>query len=183
MRTAVTMRRFPGAILLGLLASLAAHAAAFGDGHVAGGSFHDALVAGALAGLAGLLVAFGTWAWIGAGRQAEGSVLAARLESRLPGPLALAASAGVWLTLVESVEAGPRHAEPLPVLILSVAAAAALVYALAVGIVRLLAGIAVAIRRTPFVPRAPLRARRAHAFVFATTARRAGRRFVRPPPR
>jgi hypothetical protein len=178
----VNTRRIPGAILLGLLASLVAHAAAFGDSHAAGGAFHEPLVAAAQATAVGLFVGFAALAWIGAGRHADGSVLASRLEARLPGPVALAAASTVWLALAEMLE-GPHAGAPPLTLALSLAAAAALVYALAVGVVRFLAGVAVAIRRTTFSPRAPRRHRGAHAVIVATPSGHAGRRFARPPPR
>jgi hypothetical protein len=178
----VNTRRIPGAILLGLLASLVAHAAAFGDGHAVGGAFHDPLVAAALAAAVGLFAGFAAMAWIGAGRHADGSVLASRLEARLPRPVGLAAASAVWLATAEMLEGAHLGAPPLT-LALSLAAAAALVYACAAGIVRLLAGIAVAVRRTTFAPRAPRRLRRAYAVVHATPAGRTGRRFARPPPR
>ena len=179
---AVNTRRIPGAILLGLLASLVAHAAAFGDGHAVGGAFHESLATAALAAGVGLFVGFGALAWIGAGRHAEGSVLASRLEARLPRPVGLTAASTVWLSVGEMLE-GPHLGAPALTLALSVAAAAALVYVLAVGIVRLLAGIAIAIRATTFAPRVPFRTRRAYVLIVAAPSGHAGRRFARPPPR
>ena len=79
------LREFPGALALGLLASLGAHTALYGSSHEMGGAFHSELVSVAVAALGGLLVAFGALAWTGSRHAADGSVLAARLTGRLPG--------------------------------------------------------------------------------------------------
>ncbi len=50
-KTVVTLRKAPGALALGLLASLAAHAPLYGGGHAMGGTYHALILQAALAGL------------------------------------------------------------------------------------------------------------------------------------
>ena len=160
------LRGFPGALALGLLASLVAHTALYGSSHEMGGAFHRELVTVALAALGGLLVAFGALAWTGSRHAADGSVLAARLTGRLPGlaprprrhrpvlrrrraPGARARSGG---------SAGPwsRRSSPRRPLLLALARAA----------IKALAGAIVAIARPAYATRTPFWLRRA-APVFA----------------
>ena len=174
-------REAPGALALGLLASLLAHAAEYGGGHSMGGSYHGALVAaGVVAGLGSALAA-GALAWAGAGRILEGSILAVRLRLHLPRWPAVAAAAALWFALAEHL--APQHDAASPILLIAgLAIAAWLVLALARGALSILATIAIAVRKTRFSPRAHARllrllpAPRAHALLRAT------RRYARPPP-
>jgi hypothetical protein len=177
----VTLRTLPGALVLGLLASLAAHTAVYGSGHLVGGSYHDLLLAQAALGVAGMLALAAALAWAGAKHIADGSVLAARLTERLPALRGLAPVTAGWFLLIEHLE--PRHGGA-PALSISVCLllAAALLLALARGFLGLLAAAVFAVfqsRHAMRVPEwrvygAPVPRRTRPAF--------AGRRFVRPPP-
>ncbi len=57
-RTHVTLRKVPGALALGLLASLAAHATLFGGEHAMGGGYHALLMQSALCGALSLHALF-----------------------------------------------------------------------------------------------------------------------------
>lgn len=107
--------RFAVSVLLGFPAALIAHTVAFGDGHVAGGSSHAALIDAAIActvvGTAGVLAA--------ALRRANGTPYL--------GTVALAA--GAALAALEASES--PHAIPIAVCIAALAFSAALIYAAA----------------------------------------------------
>ncbi|MGA8535756.1 MAG: hypothetical protein WB615_16740, partial [Candidatus Tumulicola sp.] len=105
----MTVRGIPGALALGLLASLLAHAALYGGHHAMGGAYHDALSELAGAGGAGFAVLLAALAWTGSRVAADGSILAARLGSRLPAIGPVAAAAGLWFALAERIE--PRHGD------------------------------------------------------------------------
>ena len=176
----MTLRKVPGALALGLLASLAAHAALYRGEHAMGGSYHSLLVQTAVTFSVSLLVFFGALARSGS-CAADGSVLAARLRDRLPALLGILPAAMFWYVAAETIE--PHHvpASPLVVLV-SLAAAAWVVLCLARGIVGALARVAIAMRRAAFSPRAPSWSRRPHSQPIRRRPLRAYRRFVRPPP-
>ena len=83
-KTAVALRKVPGALAVGLLASLAAHTALFGGSHAMGGAYHELFLQAALTIVVGACLLFASLAWSGAKSTADGSVLAARLCSRFP---------------------------------------------------------------------------------------------------
>ena len=107
MVTTVKPRQLPGLAILGLLASLIAHAASYGGNHELGGAYHATLELLALVGAGAFAASIGAFAWLGARRYAEGSILAAALRPLVPSPGALAVSAGLWFGLIESLE--PEH--------------------------------------------------------------------------
>lgn len=104
----MSLRHLPGALILGLLASLAAHTAAFGSGHTEGGAYHALVTTLALAGAGGALLAALTAAFGTGGTCAQGSVLAARLSTWIPNAPLVAVSGTAWFALIESTE--PSHA-------------------------------------------------------------------------
>jgi hypothetical protein len=164
-----------------LLASLIAHTALYGGEHAMGGTYHELLLQVAAAGSVGFAALLGALAWTGSRGTSDGSILGARLASRLPGLGPLAAAAGAWFALGEHVEASHSGAGLLLTAAFLVAAAWSLL-ALARGAVRLLAGAVIAIFRSPFAARVPVRVRLTRP---APTARRRPllrRRFARPPP-
>jgi hypothetical protein len=176
----VTLRKVPGVLALGLLASLAAHGALYRGEHAMGGSYHSLLVQAAAALSVSLLVLFGALAWSGS-RAADGSVLAARLRDRLPNAFWILSAAAFWYTAAEAVE--PHHVPASPVVVLvSLTIAAWVVLFLARGIIGALARAAIALLRSPFSPRAPSWRRRPRLQPKRRRAPRAYRRFVRPPP-
>jgi hypothetical protein len=182
MVTIVRLRQFPAVAILGLLASLAAHAASYGGDHQAGGAYHTTLLLLALAGVGGFVVSLGALAWIGARRQADGSILAAALRPLVPPVAALAVSASLWFLMIESLE--PTHVwhASVALVTLLLVAASLLINLASRALVRAIAAIVVAIARAPFLRRPVCYRRR---FAHRSSARRTCfvyRRFVRPPP-
>lgn len=177
----MALRKFPGALAFGLLASLAAHTVLYGGEHAMGGSYHALLVQAALAGAVGLLIFFGALAWSAAPFAAEGSILAARLTDRLPGFGPSLGAAAFWFALAEAVE--PQHAgAPALATILCLAVASWLVGALARAIVAALANLVIAVTRPVFASRTPSWTRRPQPQPPARRAPFARRLFARPPP-
>ncbi len=177
----MTPRKVPATLILGLLASLAAHAALFGRGHAMGGGFHAVLVQLALTGALCLLAFFGALAWNGSQGAADGSIVAARLRARLPGLGTLFAGTLAWYAAAEALE--PHHASvSLVVTGVAVAGIAWLVLQLARAIVTIVAGAVIAVCRAAFSPRATSRHRRPRQHLIARRAPIARRRFARPPP-
>ena len=108
-KTPVTLRKVPGALALGLLASLMAHGGLYGGEHAVGGNYHGLLLQAAFAGAVGLFGFFALLALRAArGRAVTGSVLAARLTERLPGYGMLCIAATAWYATAECLE--PHHA-------------------------------------------------------------------------
>lgn len=177
----MALGRFPGALVLGLLASLIAHAALFQGDHAMGGPYAGALSEIALAGCAGLLAFLGALACLGSKNAADGSIVTHRLRAYLPSLPATIATAGCWYLFGESLE--PAHAAlPALVAVLALALAAWIVSLLARALIAFLVEVAFAIDRSPFASRTPVWARRAVVvpLVRQTPLRR--RRFARPPP-
>ncbi|HEY6485131.1 MAG TPA: hypothetical protein VIX83_01960 [Candidatus Cybelea sp.] len=178
----MALRKVPGALTLGLLASLLAHAGLYGGGHSMGGDYHALLIQLALASGLSLAVFYGLLAWDGARAAVNGSVLAARLASRFPGFGTLLVAATVWYAVAELVE-GQHHAGiPWIAIPIALAAAAWLLQRLGRFGLAVLAGAIVAITGTSFAPRTPTWSR----FTAQTTPVRpvlwVRRRFARPPP-
>jgi hypothetical protein len=182
MVTIVRLRQFPAVALLGLLASLAAHAASYGGSHEAGGAYHTALQLLAVAGVGAFVVSLAALAWLGVRRRADGSVLAASLRPLVPPVAALAISASAWFAVIESLE--PSHAwhASFVLVALFLVAASVLINLAGRALVRAIAAFAVAIARAPFARRPVCYRRR---FASCSSARRTlvvYRRFARPPP-
>jgi hypothetical protein len=170
----------PGAVALGLLASLLAHAAVYGGDHAQGGSYHDAYFSLAIAGAACFALVLGYLALAG-GHCCMGSILAARLARLLPPLPLLTAAASGWFALGESIEG--RHPTAAMWLIATALAAASAVLRLLAGLfIRAIGAIAVAVLTRAFAPRLP----KAHRFftppLRVRDAAYLGRRFARPPP-
>ncbi len=175
-------RELPGALALGIPAAIVAHMLLFGQSHQLGGSLQDLFLSGALAAALGGLVFFGSLALAATRFQCGGSILAARLSSRLPGIVPLAGATGFWYALIEAAE--PRH-EGLPLLavVAALACAAVLIFFIARAAVRWLAHIAVVFCTLAFAPRALAFApRRYERRAFGKGRIAASRRFARPPP-
>ncbi len=176
----VRTRGLPGALALGLLASLVAHAAAFGDGHSQAGAYHNVFLGLAAFGLTAL--AAGVFACaLRSGCCRDGSVLAARLAGFIPGKRLLVLSSVGWFALGESLE---RAHAPAPLLLLAalIAAAVLVIRALAIVLLRAIAAIAIAILRVPFAPRLPVRAHRLRRPAPRRRAAILRRPVTRPPP-
>ncbi len=182
MVTNVRPRQLPGLAILGLLASLIAHTASYGGNHELGGAYHSTLELLALVGAGAFAASLVAFAWLGARRHADGSILAAALRPLIPSGAPLAVSASLWFGLIESLE--PEHLwhASLLAVALCLIAASLLVAFLASAVVRAVAAIVLAIAREPFVRRPVCYRRR---FAHRSSARRAVfvyRRFARPPP-
>lgn len=175
------LRKVPGFLALGLLASLGAHAALYGNEHVVGGAYHGTLLTLALVSLACGAIGLAGLAWAGARHAADGSILAARLTDRLPGLVPLVCSTVGWYSLVEATE--PQHsASALPFTVLCLIATAWLARGLAQCAIRAVAGAIFAIARAPFAARRPLWLRTRRTFLVAAPRPLLRRRYARPPP-
>ncbi len=177
----MTLRKVPGALALGLLASLAAHATLFGGEHAMGGGYHALLMQSGLCGALSLTLFFGGLAWTEAGRTSDGSVLAARLRERLPAVGWILPATVLWYSLAEAVE--PHHAGvPLVTVVLVLVVAAWLIHLLARGILDVIAGAIIAAPRFSFAARAPSWKRRVRVQPVRRSPLWSRRRFARPPP-
>ncbi len=177
----VSLRELPSALVLGLLASLAAHAAIFGGEHAMGGTYNGLLVQLALLGSLGMGVAFAAVAWGGAGRLVDGSVLAARIGERLPALPNLFAATCFWFELGERIE--PEHAAAsLLITLLCLVVSAVLLGVAARLTLRLLVGATFAVSRQPFLGRIPAWVRRTRQRPITLRSPLLRRRFARPPP-
>ena len=182
MVTIVRLRQFPAIAILGLLASLVAHTASYGNNHEAGGTYHSALILLALGGAGALAVGVAALAWFGVRRHADGSILACALRPLVPPVAALAVSASLWFAAIESLE--PDHAWHASFILVAffLIAASLLINMASRALVRAIAEIVVAIARAPFARRPVCYRRR---FTHRSSARRTDfvyRRFARPPP-
>ena len=177
----MTLRGIPGALVLGLLASLVAHSALYGGGHAMGGAYHSWFLELATAGCFGLLASIAALAWTGSRAAADGSVLAARLSQCLPTGWMVLGAAGLWFALGERIEA--RHADPNVIITAAVLAVAVwIVSAVARWCVRFLARAAIAIGRAAFAQRSPQWLRRSAPPPMERRSPLLRRRFARPPP-
>jgi hypothetical protein len=176
----VKLRQFPGALALGLLASLGAHTALYGGSHEMGGAYHGELVTLALAALGGLIVAFGALALTGR-HAADGSVLASRLAKLLPGIAPVLISTAVCFALGERIETQHAVAGFWP-MVAALVVSAALVFGLARAAIKTLADAVVAISRPVYHDRTPRWVRRAAPAFALARAPSLRRRYARPPP-
>ncbi len=179
--TQVKLRGLPGALVLGLLASLVAHTLAYGDSHAQAGPLHTAFYGLAAFGLLALTVWALALAATRAGAYRDGSILAAHLARYCPGKTMLALASVGWFTLGESLE--PAHAPAAFLLIAAALVAAVLgVRALARLLLRTIAAIAIAIVSSPFAPRRSLRVRTRRAPAPRPQPGVLRRPVTRPPP-
>lgn len=177
----MSLRQLPGALILGLLASLIAHTAGFGSSHTEAGAYHELLSTLAFAGAGGLLVAAICAAFGHCGRCVQGSILASRLCSWIPGTGAVALAGGIWFSFIESLERGHGPASFISIALAMLVAALALRF-IAVLTARALATCAIVIVRVAIAPRTVFSPRRYEtpAIVTPHLARRV---VTRPPPR
>ena len=177
----MTLRKVPGTLALGLVVSLAAHAALYGGEHSVGGAYHALLLQAATGGLIGLVFLLGSLAWSGAKHASDGTILATRLGERLPSLGGLAASGSLWYLLTELAE--PHHTGvATPAVAVALAVAAALVALLTRTAVRAVAVVIFAVARPGFSTRTPSWTRRPGAAPLVRRPGYARRRFARPPP-
>lgn len=175
------LRELPGALILGLLASLLAHTVSFGGEHAAGGPFHDALFSLAWAGGLGFALLLGLAAWLNAGHYAQGSILASRLTPFIPRAATVVAFAAPGFFAIESLES-PHAGVALGAILAALAVASLALSLLARIFVRAIADIAFAVASHPFAARLPIYVRRASSAPRGRSTRFVYRRFARPPP-
>ena len=177
----MTLRKLPATLALGLVAALAAHAGLFRDGHAMGGAYAGLLLNMACLAAAGLFAILATLLISRVGFAADGSVLASRVEGRLPGALALFVATSFWFVLGESLE--PQHAAPsLLLTILALALFACVVWMATRAVVRWVADVVFAIARALYAAREVVRPRVFQPLAIARLAPSLRRRFARPPP-
>lgn len=177
----MTVRKLPGCIVLGLLASLTAHAALYGGEHSIGGVYHGLVMRFALAAALALVALVAAFAWIESGNSSEGSVLAARLRERLPGFVGILAAAAMWYAGIEAME--PHHAGASGIaLIVALAAASYAALFGARAVAGALARAVITIFRASSSPRQPLWHRRQPGRLVPRRSFLTRRRFARPPP-
>ncbi len=175
------VRELPGAFALGLLASVLGHSAAYGNGHTMGGPYHSLLIALVDAGVGAFVLAAIALAWSCAGRCLDGSVLAARLATCLPGiPLLGLATTG-WYCLFESIE-GAHADDPLLLIALALGLAVVVVHAAATAAIAAVAKLVLAIFRNAFVQRTRVWLSCFELPVFVSRIATSRKLFVRPPP-
>jgi hypothetical protein len=180
-RTTFDLRRLPAALGLSLPAALLAHLATFGNQHAAGGASHGALLALGASLVAGALTAGWLLAWSGTKATADGSVLAERLGRFVPSFVQLLVA--VWATfgMIEWLE--PQHGQLLAPLVLpALAITVWLARVVVVGLLRVLAAIAVAIASGELRAPAPFALRFIDATPLAVRAPLRGRLVARAPP-
>jgi len=177
----VNLRRFPGALALGLLASLIVHAVIYGQGHAMGGAYNEVLRPMALAAVGGFAVVIGALAWLAAGRCSDGSVLATRLGAAVPSLGLLSVSAYGWFALAEVVEGNHPVTPFIAAPAISIVVAWLLLFILRAAL-RLLAAIVVAIFANAFASRTPVWSMRFAPTPVVSTSLHRARRFARPPP-
>jgi hypothetical protein len=177
----VKVREFPGALALGLLASLGAHTALYGSSHEMGGAYHEEFITMALAALGGFLVAFGALAWTGSRHSADGSVLAARLLHRLPGIAPVLVATALCFAAGERLE--PQHAgASVWALVAAIVASAWLVVFLTRTAIKALAEAVVIFSAPGYAQRKPMWLRRSAPVFAVAPAPSLRRRYARPPP-
>jgi hypothetical protein len=177
----VKLQELPGALILGLLASLLAHMVSYGGAHATGGVHHEALVSLAFAGAVGFGLLLGLIGWFNARGLAEGSVLASHLRPLLPAPATLFAFATFSFFAIEAVEG--QHAQlPVALVLAALLAATLAIWKLALVLVRAIAHVVFELASEPFVKRRPAYLRRFNRTARISGARRSYRRHARPPP-
>jgi hypothetical protein len=178
---AVTLRKIPAALALGLVAAFVAHAGLFGGQHAMGGSYDGLLTDLACFGAVGLATLAAAATLAGVRFAADGSVIAARIERHLPGLFPVVVSTVAWFALGEGLESA--HAVvALPLAIVALALAAFLVLAVTRAVVRWIAAVAIAIARAILVDLRPAVSFAPAPLAVAPRNPFFRRRFARPPP-
>ncbi len=147
------LRELPGALILGLLASLLAHTLSYGNNHAEAGAYHAILASLAIAAGLGFGVAITLLAASGSHGASDGSILARRLSVLIARTPAILGTAMAWFVVIESVEPAHGSASPI-VLAIALIAASALMRILARCVTRTIADLAIAIDAPHFAGRA-----------------------------
>ncbi|MGA8797376.1 MAG: hypothetical protein WB526_09995 [Candidatus Cybelea sp.] len=174
------LRRLPGALTLGLLAAFASHALVYGNGHVMGGAYADALRSLAAAAVTALAAFWTAIAWVSRGRVSNGSILACSMASVMPSVFSVIVAASGWFYFVESVESG-HSAPPSALIVGALVIAGGAVTFLSRAVLRALAKIVFAMKSGGFKRRSPWTPV-ADTSVSLEPVARTWRLFSRPPP-
>lgn len=175
------MRRFPGALALGLLVAILAHTVLYGNDHAIGGSYNAILRALATMAVTAFIAFWLAFCLMSRGRLCQGSVLKAGISAVLPSLSGLSAAAFGWFWLAESLEDGHAWA-PRGWIILALLASSALVRLLAFAALRALAKVAFAIECGGFKGRSPAWVLTAARPNLSEPLAQVLRLFSRPPP-
>ncbi len=175
------MRRFPGALALGLLAAFLAHTVVYGNDHIMGGFYGAALRTFALAVVFGLVVSWLVICLASRRRLCQGSVLTANIRQLVPSFTGLFAASFGWFWLAEALEDGHAWA-PTGYIVLALFLAAALIRLLAFVGLRALAKIAFLCESGNFNDRIPSWTALTDRPAVQAPVARALRLFSRPPP-
>ena len=175
------LRRLPGALTLGLLAAFASHALVYGNGHVMGGAYGDALRSLAAAAVTALAAFWTAIAWVSRGRVSNGSILASLMASVMPSVFSVIVAASGWFYLVESVESG-HSAPPSALIVGALVIAGGAVTLLSRAVLRALAKIVFAMNSGGFRRRSPAWTHAADTSVSLEPVAHTWRLFSRPPP-
>jgi hypothetical protein len=175
------MRRFPGALALGLIAAFLAHTVAYGNDHVMGGSYGTLLRGLAWAAALGLGAFWFAICLASRGRLCNGSVLSASIRHFFPSWAGVLAASFGWFWLAESVEDGHVWA-PTVCIVLALLLAVVAIRLVALAALRALAKIAFLSFSGAFENRAPSWIRFVDRPIVSIPIVRALRLFSRPPP-
>lgn len=179
--TTVTLRKFLGALALGLPVAILAHLLSFGGGHTLGGSAHELVIDLSLAAACASMAALISGAILISAGRSQGTIVAQRLSAFLPGPGLIFALATAWFAAIETPEAGHRFS--IALVVLAILVASLTIRALVGCIVRFVSELAVFIRTNPFANRPNVLRLIFAAPQAAMLCPVVATRFSRPPPR
>lgn len=179
--TPVKLRGLPGALALGLLASVLGHMAGYGNEHTMGGAYHGMLLVLADVGVGSFLLAAAAVAVAGAGRATEGSILAARLADWVPDVPMLALATVGWFSITEAVEGTHPRGDTILV-VLALVVAMFVVRGIVRAIITTISKLAITINCAEFAPRSYAPLRRFERPLSLQSSVHSRRLFARPPP-
>lgn len=175
------LRKLPGALALGLLASVLGHAAGYGNGHAMGGAYHETFLTLAYAGVGIFVLAALAVALAFAGAAAEGTIVASRLRSWIPGIGLLAVATSGWFAVAEAIEGSHATGTSLTIVVALLIAIFA-VRAFALAVIAIISSIAIAIDAAAFAPRSYQRYLSLDRPLAVPSIAHTRRLFARPPP-
>ena len=178
---AVKIRGLPGALALGLLASVIGHAAGYGNAHPMGGAYHGTLLALAFAGVGIFVLAALAVAVASAHVAPDGTVVAARLRRWVPGTGVLALATTGWFAVAEAIE-GAHATGPSFIIVFALLAAIVAVRVFALAVISVVSSVAIAIGVPAFALRVYAHGASFERPLSLATAVHSRRLFARPPP-
>ena len=175
------LRGLPGALALGLLASVIGHAAGYGNEHAMGGPYHGTFLTLAYAGVGVFLLAALAVAVASAGAAAEGTIVATRLRRWIPDTGVLALATSLWFGVAEVIEGSHATGTSLAIVAALLIAIVA-VRAFALAVIAVISSIAIAIDTAAFAPRSYGRYLSLERPLAVPSIAHVRRLFARPPP-